>query len=110
MDTIKAIDAFAALAHDTRLDVFRLLIRQGSKGMAAGDIADALDIRQNTMSANLAVLTRAGLICSKRDGRSVRYSADLDGLRGLLSFIMEDCCGGRAELCQPLLDELVCDC
>ena len=104
------MDAFAALAHDTRLDVFRLLIRQGSKGMAAGDIAEALNIKQNTMSANLAVLLRAGLIHSQRDGRSVRYAADLEGLRGLLRFIMEDCCGGRAELCEPILKELVCDC
>lgn len=78
--------------------------------MAAGDIAATLDIRQNTMSANLAVLTRAGLIRAERDGRSIRYAADMEGLRGLLGYMMEDCCGGRPELCQPVLDELVCDC
>ncbi|MEL6201615.1 MAG: metalloregulator ArsR/SmtB family transcription factor [Pseudomonadota bacterium] len=101
MELKPAIAAFAALAHDTRLDVFRLLIRQGKDGMAAGDIADKLDIKQNTMSANLAVLARAGLIQAKRDGRSIVYSADYDGVRGLLGFLMEDCCGGRPELCQP---------
>ncbi|MEN0000026.1 MAG: metalloregulator ArsR/SmtB family transcription factor [Pseudomonadota bacterium] len=110
MDTIKAMDAFAALAHDTRLDVFRLLIKQGETGMAAGDMAETLNLNQTTLSANLAVLLRAGLIQSHRDGRSVRYAANLEGLRGLLRFIMEDCCGGRAELCEPILKELVCDC
>ncbi|MEL6921240.1 MAG: metalloregulator ArsR/SmtB family transcription factor [Pseudomonadota bacterium] len=110
MDTYSAIDAFAALAHDTRLAVFRLLIKQGEKGMAAGDIAGALGSRANTMSVNLAVLSRAGLVTSERDGRSIRYTANMEGLRGLLGYIMEDCCGGRPELCQPMLDELVCDC
>lgn len=93
MDTYKAIDAFAALAHDTRLEVFRLLIRQGAEGLAAGEIAETLDIKQNTMSANLAVLTRAGLIESNRDGRSIIYRAHFDGVRGLLEYLTEDCFG-----------------
>ncbi|MFG6500360.1 ArsR/SmtB family transcription factor [Sulfitobacter sp. 1A13191] len=108
MDNENALQAFAALGQPTRLDVFRLLIKAGGKGMSAGEIGTALDVRQNTMSANLSVLSRAGLIRSKREGRSIRYFADMNGLRALLGFLLEDCCGGQPELCQPLLDELTC--
>lgn len=78
--------------------------------MSAGDIGDTLGVRQNTMSTNLAILARSGLIRSKREGRSIRYFADMEGLRGLLAFLMEDCCGGRPELCQPIINELACAC
>ena len=105
-----AVEAFAALAHATRLEVFRLLVKAGPEGMAAGDIAGRLDVRQNTMSTHLAVLSRAGLIAAERDGRSIIYQADMDGMRALLAFLMEDCCGGRPELCQPVLDEIACNC
>lgn len=108
MDKTHALDAFAALCQSTRLDVFRLLIQAGEKGMSAGDISSALGVRQNTMSANLGVLARSGLIRNRREGRSIRYFADMDGMRGLLSFLMEACCGGRPELCQPVLDEITC--
>lgn len=110
MDNIKALDAFAALSQSTRLDVFRLLIKAGHVGMSAGSISDALKVRQNTMSANLSVLARAGLIRSEREGRSIRYFADMDGMRGLLAFLLEDCCGGRAELCQPIINQIACGC
>jgi DNA-binding transcriptional ArsR family regulator len=110
MDKNNALDAFAALSQSTRLDVFRLLIKAGEAGISAGDISDTLGVRQNTMSANLSVLARAGLIRNEREGRSIRYFADMDGMRGLLAFIMEDCCGGRPELCQPVIDELACAC
>ena len=110
MDKLNAIEALHALAQDTRLDVFRLLVKRGAEGMAAGDIATALDVRQNTMSANLAVLARAGIVRSEREGRVIRYFADFDGMRGLLAFLMEDCCGGKPELCKPVLDEIVCAC
>jgi DNA-binding transcriptional ArsR family regulator len=110
MDKDHALDAFAALSQSTRLDVFRLLIKAGEAGISAGDISDILGVRQNTMSANLSVLARAGLIRNEREGRSIRYFADMDGMRGLLAFIMEDCCGGRPELCQPVIDELACAC
>lgn len=110
MDKNHALDAFAALSQSTRLDVFRLLITAGEAGMSAGDIGDALGVRQNTMSANLAILARSGLIRSTREGRSIRYFADMDGMRGLLAFLMEDCCGGRPELCQPVINELACAC
>jgi DNA-binding transcriptional ArsR family regulator len=110
MDNNDALTAFAALSQQTRLDVFRLLIKAGERGMAAGDISIALDVRQNTMSANLGVLARAGMIRSTREGRSIRYFADMDGLRGLLAFVLEDCCGGHPELCQPVIEHLACAC
>lgn len=110
MDKSIAIEALHALAQETRLDVFRLLVKQGGTGMAAGDIADALGVRQNTMSANLSILARAGMVRSEREGRVIRYYADFDGMRSLLAFLMEDCCGGNPELCKPVLDEIVCAC
>ena len=110
MDKTHALTAFGALSQPTRLDVLRLLIRAGDTGMAAGEIATALGARQNTMSANLGVLMQAGLIRNARQGRSIRYFADLEGLRGLLAFLMEDCCGGRPALCKPVLDEIACAC
>lgn len=110
MDKTRALTAFAALAQESRLDAFRLLIRAGSHGMAAGEIATALSARQNTMSTNLSILSQAGLIRSHRQGRSIRYFADLDGIRGLLAYLMEDCCGGHPDQCQPLIAELACPC
>ncbi|RKF16700.1 ArsR family transcriptional regulator [Roseovarius spongiae] len=108
MDKNDALAAFGALGQSTRLDVFRLLIKAGQVGMSAGHIGDALGVRQNTMSANLAILVRSGLIRSERHGRSIRYFADMDGMRGLLAFLMEDCCGGCPDLCQPVIDEIAC--
>ncbi|MDC7681746.1 metalloregulator ArsR/SmtB family transcription factor [Asticcacaulis sp. BYS171W] len=110
MDKNQSIAAFGALSQETRLDVIRLLIRAGTEGMAAGEIGDHLGVRQNTMSANLSVLAHAGLIKFVREGRSIRYFADFDGIKGLLTFLLRDCCGGRADLCQPLLDEIACGC
>lgn len=102
--------AFAALGQPTRLAVLRLLIKAGPEGMAAGAMAAALDVLPNTLSANLSVLSNAGLLVSERRGRSIIYTADMAGLRGLLSFLLKDCCGGRAELCEPLLNEIACAC
>ncbi|KIN60054.1 Transcriptional regulator, ArsR familyy protein [Sulfitobacter noctilucae] len=110
MDEITALDAFAALSQSTRLEAFRLLIKAGEAGLTAGDIGDTLGVRQNTMSTNLSILSRADLIRSAREGRSIRYFANMDGVRGLLAFLLEDCCGGRPELCQPVIDELSCAC
>jgi len=108
MDKKSALDAFAALGQSTRLDVFRLLIKAGEAGMSAGEVGDTLGVRQNTMSANLSILARSGLIRSERQGRNIRYFADMDGVRGLLAFLMEDCCAGRPELCQPVIDLIAC--
>ncbi|GAB4359782.1 MAG: helix-turn-helix domain-containing protein [Oricola sp.] len=110
MDKSDAIEALHALAQETRLDVFRLLVKRGAEGMAAGEIAEALGVRQNTMSANLSVLARAGMVRSEREGRVIRYYADFDGMRSLLAFLMEDCCGGNPDLCNPVLDEITCAC
>lgn len=108
MDKTTAITAFAALSQPTRLDVFRLLIKAGEQGMSAGEIGEKLNIRQNTMSANLTILARTNLVINKREGRSIRYFANYAGIRELISFLMEDCCGGNTEICEPLLSELTC--
>ncbi|PTQ12052.1 transcriptional regulator [Sphingomonas oleivorans] len=106
MENESAIAALGALAQNTRLDSFRLLLRHEPDGLAAGEIARRLDVPQNTMSAHLAILARAGLVRSERHSRSIVYRADLDGLRGLMLFLIKDCCAGNAELCAPLLAEL----
>ena len=101
MEEIQAILALAALAQSTRLGVFRLLVKHEPDGLAAGDIARTLAVPQNTMSAHLAVLSRAGLVISERKSRSIIYRANLMSFGGLTAFMVEDCCGGRAELCAP---------
>lgn len=106
MEKTQALDAFAALSQPTRLDVFRLLVKAGKTGITSGELGETLGVRQNTMSANLSILARAGLIRSEREGRSIRYFADMKGVRGLLAFLLEDCCGGKPELCQPVIHGL----
>ena len=110
MDKMQSLAAFDALSQETRLDALRLLIQAGPEGMAAGEIGEHLGVRQNTMSANLSVLAHAALIRSRREGRSIRYFADMDGLKGMLSFLLENCCGGAPELCQPVIAKLACAC
>ena len=102
MQSPVAVTALSALAHDGRLEIFRLLVKAGEEGMAAGDIAQATGSLANTLSSNLAILNRAGLVVSRRDGRSIIYSAAYDQMRDLLAFLMEDCCGGKPEICAPL--------
>ncbi|WP_319798422.1 metalloregulator ArsR/SmtB family transcription factor [Nitrobacter sp.] len=106
MESTPAIAALGALAQATRLDTFRLLVKHEPDGMAAGDIARRLDVPQNTMSAHLAILARAGLVRSERHSRSIIYRADLDALRELMLFLVKDCCAGSLELCAPLVAEL----
>ncbi|MCO6362211.1 helix-turn-helix transcriptional regulator [Paracoccus sp. 08] len=110
MEKNRTLDVLSALAHDIRLDVFRLLVQAGPAGMAAGDIATRLDIRSNTLSNNLTILTAAALVRSVREGRSIRYFARMDTMGGLLGFLLQDCCGGRPDLCQPVLDQIACTC
>jgi len=110
MEMNNAIKAFGALAQETRLEAFRLLVQCGQEGMAAGDIARRLDIPHNTLSSHLAILVNAGLVASEREGRSIIYRIDFAGTRLLLAFLMEDCCKGRPELCAPLLDSLLPGC
>ena len=102
MEDQTAVGALSALAHPGRLQVFRLLVRAGPEGMAAGDIARASGSLANTLSTNLSILAGAGLVASRRDGRSVIYTAGYDRMRELLAFLMEDCCGGNPAICAPL--------
>ena len=106
MENDSAIVALGALAQGTRLDAFRLLVRHEPSGLAAGEISRQLEVPQNTMSAHLGILARAGLIRSERHSRSIVYRADLGGLRALMLFLVNDCCAGSAELCAPLIAEL----
>jgi len=104
MESEQAILALAALAQSTRLGVFRLLVKHEPEGLAAGDIARAIAVPQNTMSAHLAILARAGLVMSERKSRSIIYRANLASFQDLTSFMVEDCCGGRTEFCAPVTE------
>ena len=110
MDKFQALAALAALGQETRLDVFRLLVRAGTAGVPAGEIAAQLGAVQNTMSAHLKILDHAGLVRAERDGRIVRYVADMTGFRDLLAYLMEDCCNGAPELCRPVIQAVTCNC
>lgn len=106
MDSKKAITALAALAQNTRLDTFRLLVKHEPDGLPVGELASLIDVPQNTMSAHLKTLTQAGLISGERHSRSIIYRANLDTLRDLTLFLLKDCCGASIELCAPLIAEL----
>jgi ArsR family transcriptional regulator len=113
MELKAATIKLSALGHEGRLAIFRLLVQAGPPGLAAGEIARRLDTLPNTLSANLNVLSHAGLIGSRRDGRSIIYAADYAAMTDLLGFLMQDCCNGTPEICAPLGDLLakaaVCD-
>jgi DNA-binding transcriptional ArsR family regulator len=98
-----AVDALGALAHETRLAVFRMLVVAGPDGMIAGAIAERCGVPPSTMSHHLATLERAGLVQSARESRLIRYRADYPGMRRLLTFLMQDCCGGAPEMCSGLM-------
>ena len=99
METKQAVQALGALAQDTRLGIFRLLVQAGPEGMAAGRIGEKLDLPPATLSFHLAGLTRAGLAQSRQEGRFVIYSADYQAMNALVGFLSENCCGGAA--CMP---------
>ena len=101
MESAVAIKRLSALAHEGRLAVFRLLVKAGPDGLAAGEIARTLELPPNTLSAQLTVLANAGLTVSRRAGRSIIHSAHYEGMNELLRHLMEDCCQGRPELCCP---------
>lgn len=103
MDTKLAVTAFSALAHDTRLRVFRLLVKEGPDGLPAGEIAKELAVAPPTMSSHLAQLERSGLVRSWRVERRIFYAVEVEGTRRLLRYLTEDCCRGRPELCGDLL-------
>ena len=106
MESEGAILALAALAQSTRFDVFRLLAKHEPEGLAAGDIAKALSVPQNTMSSHLSILSRAGLVTAQRFSRSIVYRADLTGFQAVILFMLRDCCDGRPEICAPVVENL----
>jgi DNA-binding transcriptional ArsR family regulator len=106
MDEIESIAALTALAQSTRLNTFRLLVKHEPNGVSAGELARLMEVPQNTMSTHLAILARAGLVRGERQSRSIIYRADLSRLRELVLFLLRDCCGGRADLCAPLIADL----
>lgn len=108
MDKSSTLAALAALANETRLDVFRLLVQAGPQGLMAGSIGETLGVRQNTMSSHLAILARAGLINKTREGRAIRYNADYEGMRKMLLYLLEDCCGGDVSICSPIIEAMRC--
>ncbi len=109
MESSEALSALSALAHPLRMDAFRLLVRAGDAGLPAGEIARRLGAPANTASSALSLLRAAGLIRRAREGRVIRYFADMGGMRDLIGHLMEDCCGGDPAACRPMLDALVCE-
>jgi DNA-binding transcriptional ArsR family regulator len=101
MESNEAVKALGALAQETRLAAFRILVEAGPDGMAAGALAESLDIAAPTLSFHLAALAQAGLVTSARDGRSIVYAAEFGAMRGLVDFLTENCCGGGAVRCAP---------
>ena len=99
MSVPHALSALAALGQSTRLAIFRLLMQREPAGLPAGTLAEAIGCPPNTLSSHLAILARAGLVRGVRNGRSITYHADIEGMRALMSFLVTDCCNGHPELC-----------
>jgi ArsR family transcriptional regulator len=106
MENEQAIMALAALAQPTRLQAFRTLVKHEPGGLAAGDLARHLEVPQNTLSAHLAILSRAALVTSERHSRSIVYRANLAEFQKVVLFLLQDCCGGRPEICAPVIESL----
>ena len=106
MTNEESILAFAALAQSTRLEAFKLLVAHEPDGLSAGKIAETLVVPQNTLSTHLSILSRAHLVTAQRYSRSVIYRANLSQLQRLINFFMTDCCGGKPEICAPILATL----
>ena len=109
MDKARALEMLSALAQETRLETFRLLIKMAPESVPAGEIGKRLGVVQNTMSAHLATLQRSGLVSSSRHGRSIAYAANFEQMRALLLFLMQDCCQSAPEICAPLIELVSCD-
>jgi DNA-binding transcriptional ArsR family regulator len=106
MDTNHAVRALSAIANQSRLEVFRVLVKEGARGLMAGEISSRLQINPSTLSFHLGHLERAGLLKLERDGRKYIYSVDTEGVQSLLHFLTDDCCGGHPELCGGLPQKL----
>lgn len=101
MEETQALDSFGALSQATRLQMIRALVVAGPEGLAAGVVGEAVRASSSSVSFHLAHLERAGLVRSRREARSIIYSANYEGLSGLVEFLMRDCCQGRPEVCVP---------
>lgn len=101
METKEVVAALGALAQPTRLEIFRRLVRAGPSGLSAGMISRELGVVASTLSHHLGLLEDARLIASTRQGRNVFYSCRIDGTRQLMTFLIQDCCDGRPDLCEP---------
>jgi DNA-binding transcriptional ArsR family regulator len=112
MSAPHALAALAALGQPTRLEIFRLLMRAEPDGLAAGAIAETIGCPHNTLSSHIGILARSGLVRGTRDGRSIIYRADVDGIRTLVAFLVTDCCDGHPELChlQDAIRDARCGC
>ena len=108
MESKNAVAVLAALAQESRLAAFRLLVVAGPEGIPAGAIGEALAIPPATLSFHLKELVHAGLIESRRESRSIRYSLCTSAVKELFEFLMEDCCSGRPEICAPALNPVCC--
>jgi ArsR family transcriptional regulator, arsenate/arsenite/antimonite-responsive transcriptional repressor len=106
MNEKQALNALTALSQETRLRIVRLLVIAGPEGMPAGAIGEELDAASSRLSFHLTHLEHAGLIQSRREGRSIRYTATFEALSGLIAFLMRDCCQGRPEVCVPALSSV----
>lgn len=110
METNDATRLFSALSNPIRLNICRLLINAGEDGLISGELSAALNTPPNTTSNNLMVLVSSGLVQNERQGREIRYFANFAVIKGLLAFLMEDCCGGMPEKCRPIIEEIACAC
>lgn len=100
MDILSALKAFTGLSQETRLTALRILVKHGRQGIAAGALSQQLGIPQNTLSFHLAHLSQAGLVTSRKQGRSIIYCADLDTVQALVQFLLEDCCAMDQSTCK----------
>lgn len=99
MENEKIIEMLSALAQQTRLSVFKMLIKNGKSGIAAGKMAEQLNMPQNSLSSHLKIMSHAGLIKANREGRHLIYSVELDATKNLIGFLINDCCDGHPEIC-----------
>ena len=101
MENDNAVDVFGALAQSTRLRAFRALVNREPDGISAGELARIIDVPPNTLSAHLTVMANAGLVTAERRSRSIIYRADIRAFQSVAVFLLEECCGGRPEICAP---------
>lgn len=106
MEQDDAIEAFAALAQQSRMTIFRLLVRAGPEGLQVGEISRRLDIVTSTLSGHLSILKRAGLLTATRHQREIHYAANLAVVNDLIGFLLADCCQGQSENCSEILSLL----